>query len=230
MRRPWRAVGRKEGVSRSEQQLIRDASHALRSPLTVCRLQLELLSHDSEQAPETIALVRNELQRMERLLDDLSLLVEVEEPDFLRREHIDLELFAHELLAEASALAKRDWRLDRGEGRMLGDGHRLSEAVMKLADNAVRHTDREDVVAVGARVSDDEARLWVRDTGCGMSAADEARVFNRFTRGAGGHRYRGGGLGLSVVNAIAEAHGGRIELESRLGEGSTFTIVVPAGG
>lgn len=215
-------------VSRSERQLIQDASHALRNLITVCRWQLELLGDDPEQRREAIALVREELERMERILDDLGILAEAEEPDFLHPEHIDLELFAHELVADASVIAERDWRLDRAEGSMLGDGHRLSEAVMELAHNAVQHTDRQDVVAIGACLDDDEARFWVRDTGRGFSVADQERIL-RFARGTGAHpRYRGGGLGFAVVSVIAEAHGGYVELESSLGEGSTFTIVVPA--
>jgi signal transduction histidine kinase len=71
-------------------------------------------------------------------------------------------------------------------------------------------------------------RVWVRDTGHGIAVSDQSRIFDRFTRGRDAHRrYRGGGLGLAIVQAIAEAHGGRVDLESRLGEGSTFAIVVP---
>jgi two-component system, OmpR family, sensor kinase len=218
-----------ERVFRSERQLIQDASHALGNPLTICRWQLEVLSDDPEKRHETIALVKGELERMERLLDDLCELVEADEPDSLRREQIDLELFVHELVVKASALGERNWRLDRAEGTIFGDGHRLSKAVMKLAHNAVQHTNRQDIVAIGASVSDDEARLWVRDTGCGISEADHARILSRFTRGTGAHRrYRGSGLGLAVVSAIAQAHGGRVELESRIGEGSTFIMVIPA--
>jgi two-component system OmpR family sensor kinase len=219
----------REGVSQSDRQLIQDTRHALRNPLTVCRWQLETLSDDPAERRETIALVRDELERMERLLEDLGVLVAADEPDFLRRQHIDLELFAHELVAKAGAIADRDWRLDRAEGTIFADGCRLSEALMELTHNAVQHTDGQDIVAIGACLSDDEARLWVRDTGCGISSADQARILNTFARGADAHRrYRGGGLGLAVVSAIAEAHGGRVELESRVGEGSTFIIVIPA--
>jgi two-component system, OmpR family, sensor kinase len=208
--------------------LIRDAGHTLRNPLTVCRWQLEALSDNPEERRETVAVVREELERMERLLDDLSVLVEADEPDFLRLEHLDLELFAHELVARASTIAERDWELERAEGVVLGDGHRLAEAVMKLAHNAVQHTNPQDVVAIGASLNAEGARIWVRDTGCGIPPDDQARILNRFTRGKGAsRRYSGGGLGLSVVSAIAEAHGGRVELESRVGEGTTFTIVLP---
>jgi two-component system OmpR family sensor kinase len=77
-------------------------------------------------------------------------------------------------------------------------------------------------------MDEEEVRLWVRDTGAGIAVGDQERIFERFTRGAGAHlRYRGGGLGLAIVKAIAEAHGGRVELMSRLGEGSKFTMVLP---
>jgi two-component system, OmpR family, sensor kinase len=111
---------------------------------------------------------------------------------------------------------------------IVADRHRLTEAVMNLAHNAVQHTRDQDAIAIGTALNDSEIRLWVRDTGFGVSESDQARIFERFTRGRDAHRrYRGGGLGLSIVRAIAEAHGGRVELESRLGEGSTFTMVLP---
>ena len=119
--------------------------------------------------------------------------------------------------------------LDRAaNGIIIADRHRLTEAVMNLAHNAVQHTVEDELVAIGTSLNDSEMRLWVRDGGFGVSESDQARIFERFTRGRDAHRrYRGGGLGLSIVRAIAEAHGGRVELESRLGEGSTFTIVLP---
>jgi signal transduction histidine kinase len=93
----------------------------------------------------------------------------------------------------------------------------------------VQHTLETETVAIGTSMDDEEVRLWVRDTGTGITVSDQPRIFERFKRGTGAHlRYRGGGLGLAIVKAIAEAHEGRIELESRLGEGSTFTIVLPA--
>jgi two-component system, OmpR family, sensor kinase len=117
---------------------------------------------------------------------------------------------------------------DVGGGTLFGDRHRLTEAVMNLAHNAVQHTDESDTIAIATSGTEDEVRFWVRDTGTGISASDQAIVFGRFTRGSGAHlRYAGGGLGLSIVKAIAEAHGGRVELQSVPGEGSTFTMVLP---
>jgi two-component system, OmpR family, sensor kinase len=100
--------------------------------------------------------------------------------------------------------------------------------VMNLAHNAVQHTTDSDTIAIGVSGSEDEVRISVRDTGSGISVADQAKIFGRFTRGTGAHvRYPGSGLGLAIVRAVAEAHGGRVELQSLLGEGSTFTIAVP---
>jgi two-component system OmpR family sensor kinase len=223
-------LDRLEGVFRSQRQFVQDASHELRDPLTICRGHLELLGEDPEDQRRTIALVMDELDRMGRIVDDLQLLAEAEQPDFLRREWMELELFAHELIAKAGALAPRDWKLDStGGGIFFADRQRLTEAVMNLAHNAVQHTLDDETVAIGTSMDDDEVRLWVRDTGTGITVSDQPRIFERFTRGTGAHlRYRGGGLGLAIVKAIAEAHDGRVELESRLGEGSTFTIVLPA--
>jgi signal transduction histidine kinase len=171
----------------------------------------------------------DELERMGRIVDDLQVLAETEQPDFLRSEWIEAQLFAHELIAKASALNSRNWVLDNApEGTFLADRQRLTEALMNLAHNAVRHTAPEDTVGLGVSLSEDEAHLWVRDTGSGILVADQDRIFDRFVRGTDAHlRYRGGGLGLAIVKVIAEAHGGRVELDSRIGEGSRFTIIIP---
>jgi two-component system OmpR family sensor kinase len=218
-----------DAVVRSEREFVRDAGHELRDRLTICRGHLELISDDPKKRRVTIALVLDELDRMARILDDIQVLAEAEQPDFLRRERIDVALFAHELIAQASALDLRNWKLDNtSEGTIVADRKRLTEAVMKLMHNAVRHTVPEDTIALGASLSEDEARLWVRDTGSGILVSDQSRIFDRFVRGTDAHRYyRGTGLGLAIVKATAEAHGGRVELDSQIGKGSTFTIVVP---
>jgi two-component system OmpR family sensor kinase len=225
-------LDRLEAVFRSQRAFVQDASHELRDPLTICRGHLELMGDDPRDQRRTIDLVMGELDRMGRMVDDLQLLAEAEQPDFLRLEWIDLELFAHELTAKASALAPRRWSLEHvTEGNLVADRERLTEAVMNLAHNAVQHTDADDTIAIGVSLTDNEARLWVRDTGTGIALSDQSRIFERFTRGRDTrNRYRGGGLGLAIVKAIAEAHGGGIELDSQLEEGSTFTIVVPRSG
>ncbi|MHA6780362.1 sensor histidine kinase [Pseudonocardia saturnea] len=225
-------LDRIESVFRVEREFVRDASHELRVPVTVCMGNLEVLAielgRDDDHAA-TIALVIDELGRMARIVDDLRLLADAGGGEFLQPESIDLAVLRDDLLAKAQVLGDRRW-LAEGEpsGTLLADRHRLTEAVMNLADNAVRHTAPDSVIAIGADASAEEVRLWVRDTGPGVAPTDQARIFDRFRRGAGAYRaYRGSGLGLSIVRAVADAHGGRVVLDSTPGAGSTFTIVLP---
>jgi two-component system, OmpR family, sensor kinase len=224
-----RMLDRIETVFRHQREFVQDASHELRDPLTICRGHLELLGDDPDERHATVTVVLDELDRISRIVDDLQLLAEVEQPDFLRLEEIDLGPFTRELVTKASALASRDWSLaHEAQGTLVADRHRLTEAVLNLAHNAAQHTFPDDSIAIGADLRDGEARIWVADTGRGILLSDQERIFDRFTRGRGSNRlYPGSGLGLAIVKAIAEAHGGRVELESELGAGSTFTIVLP---
>jgi signal transduction histidine kinase len=222
-------LDRLESVFRSQREFAQDASHELRDPLTICRGHLELLGDDPEERRETVALVLDELDRMSRLVDDLQLLADSEQPDFLQPKAFDIGTYTDELVAKARALASRRWVLDdRAEGMVVADRHRLTEAVMNLAHNAVQHTLEHEEIGIGTMLTDEHILLWVRDEGAGVALSDQPRIFDRFTRGRGAHRrYRGGGLGLAIVKAIAESHGGRVALDSDLGSGSTFTIVIP---
>ncbi|BCB88264.1 sensor histidine kinase [Phytohabitans suffuscus] len=225
-------LDRLEAVFRREREFIVDASHELRGPLTISLGNLGLLEHtldDERERRRTIAIVSDELERMGRIVGDLHLLADVAHPQFLQPERIDLELFVVELAAKLGALAPRPWHLDGApQGTIVADRHRLTEAVINLADNAVHNTEPTDTVALGAALDGRCLRLWVRDTGRGIPLDEQSRVFDRFRRGAGAQaRYRGTGLGLSIVRAIAQAHGGRVELASRPGAGATFTLVIP---
>jgi signal transduction histidine kinase len=224
-----RMLDRIEAVFRIQREFVQDASHELRDPLTICRGHLELLGDDPDERHATVALVLDELDRMGRVVDDLQLLADVAQPDFIRPEEIDLEPFTKELVTKASALASRDWMLAQAaSGTLVADRHRLTEAVMNLAHNAAQHTFPDESVAIGTEVHDGEARIWVADAGRGILLSDQKRIFDRFTRGRGSNRrYSGSGLGLAIVKAVAEAHGGRVEVESEFGAGSTFTIVLP---
>lgn len=226
-------LDRLEAVFRDERQFVRDASHELRDPLTICLGYLRQLdSVPPAERAEVLRIVGDELVRMGRIVDDLQGLAEAEHPDFLRPEPIDLDLLAHDLVAKAAGLAERRWTLLGGEpGVVVADRERLTEAVMNLARNAVEHTAADDEIAIGVIRSGSEVRLSVRDDGDGIPAAEQDRIFERLVRGEGGRRrYRGSGLGLAIVRLIAEAHGGRVEVRSRVGHGSTFTIVIPAVG
>jgi two-component system OmpR family sensor kinase len=222
-------LDRLEAVFQSQREFVQDANHELRDPLTIARGHLQLLKDDPDERARTIQLVTDELDRMGTIVDDLKLLAEADQPGFLRLEWIDLELFTQELHSKASALAERHWAVDdAGRGTFFADRHRMTQAAMNLAHNAVQHTTESDTIAIATAVESGRVRLTVRDTGVGISVPDQSAIWERFTRGTGAHlRYRGSGLGLAIVRAIVDAHGGEVELESRLGEGSRFTIVIP---
>jgi signal transduction histidine kinase len=215
----------------AQRRFLDDASHELKTPITIVRGHLEFLSDDAEERRETVALLTDELDRMSRIVNDLLVLAKAERPDFLELEAVDVEGLTAELHAKASALERREWRLEStGRGTILADRQRLTQAVVQLAQNAAKYTGEDDPIALGTFVADGEARLWVRDSGPGIPPEEQEQIFERFARGSGGRRLEGAGLGLSIVQAIARAHGGRVELYSRTGAGATFTVVVPVGG
>jgi signal transduction histidine kinase len=225
-------VDRLERAFASQRAFVSDASHELRTPITIVRGHLELLGDDPQERRETIALVTDELDRMSRFVNDLLLLAKAERQDFLRIEEVELGALTDELLEKATGLGARQWALEgRAEARIQADRQRLTQAVMGLAQNAVQHTADGDAVWIGTGVDAGEVSLWVRDSGPGIPREDQARVFERFARAAASRRRsEGAGLGLAIVRAIAEAHGGRAELASMPGAGSTFTVVVPMDG
>jgi signal transduction histidine kinase len=213
----------------SQQDFIRDASHELRTPITIIRGHLDLMGDDPVERQETVALVKDELKRMSRFVKDLLLLMKAERPDFLRLETVDLEVFTEEVFAKARGLGDRTWQLEAvGEDSILLDRQRIAQVILNLAQNATQYTQERDVITIGSAVEGDRVRFWVRDSGEGIAIQDQERIFDRFARGRNSERRsEGSGLGLSIVQALVKAHGGHVELFSRLGEGSTFTVIIP---
>jgi signal transduction histidine kinase len=221
-------LDRLERAFQSQRQFIDDAGHELRTPLTVVLGNLELLPVEPEERSATIALMTDELERMSRIVRDLLLLAKREQADFLELGTVEMGGLTDELAAKASALAPREWRLEsRGQGVVVADRQRLTQAVLQLAENAVAHVDSDSPLYLGSSVEHGTTRIWIRDEGKGISVADQSAIFERFRRAEGAPRSRGSGLGLPIVKAIAEAHGGRVELESAPGRGAKFTIVIP---
>jgi two-component system, OmpR family, sensor kinase len=217
----------------SQREFIRDVSHELRTPIAVSRGHLELLAggHLTGEAERqaTIALVTGELDRMNRFVFDLLLLAKAESPNFLQLETVALGQFTAELVAKVEATADREW-IDGGRAAVsiVADRQRLTQAVMNLVGNAVEHTENGDEIEVGAGVSGSEVTIWVRDSGVGIAPSEQRQIFTRFTRGGGSSRlYEGTGIGLAIVRAIAEAHGGRVRVTSRPGEGARFDLILP---
>ena len=215
----------------AQRRFIDDASHELKTPITVIQGHLELLEDDPEERGRTLELVMDELDRMGRFVNDLLLLSRTQRPDFLNLSTVDLGPLLDEIYLKSSVLGERKWSIEeRGVGRIVADRQRITQAMMQLAQNATQQTMMTDSISIGSSVRDGSARLWVRDTGPGVSEQEQSRIFDRFTRGRGLRRSDGAGLGLAIVQAIAEAHHGRVELDSKAGQGATFTIVLPMEG
>jgi signal transduction histidine kinase len=222
----------------SQRNFINDAGHELRTPITIIRGHLELMGDDPKEVQETLALVMDELERMNRFVNDLLLLAKAEQPDFLQLETVDVHSFTEELFAKirvlgdglgGSTISERNWQLQAiARGKIVADRQRLTQAVMNLAQNATQHTKNTDTIALGSMIHQGKVSFWIRDTGVGIAPADQQRIFQRFARATNiRRRSEGAGLGLSIVQAIAEAHGGKVTLTSQLGAGATFTIVLP---
>lgn len=220
---------RLEAAFTSQRNFINDAGHELRTPITIIRGHLELLGDDPEEQWETIDLVMDELDRMNRLVNDLLLLAKAERSDFLRLETLEVAALSEELFTKSLALGDRNWQLEsKASCEIVADRQRLTQAIMNLAQNAVQHTKENDAIALGSSLNNGDVCFWVRDTGEGIAANDRDRIFERFARAANSRRRSEGyGLGLAIVKAIADAHGGKVELESQLGKGSIFTLIIP---
>ena len=242
-------LDRLQSAFSTQEQFISDVSHELRTPLTIMKGHLQVLDRQESPDPDFVRqehlLVLDELDRMNRLVADLLTLARATRIDFLRKEEINLDAFLRSLVSQGPHLGERSWLIDAlPTGTIRADQDRLTQVFLNLMQNAVAHTRPGDVIALGGerrgrgpaggnRSVDAQASaavdLWVRDEGEGMTEATAERVFERFYRGV---RETGAGeslgLGLAIVRAIVEAHGGAVSVESAPGEGSRFTVALPA--
>jgi two-component system OmpR family sensor kinase len=222
-------LARLEAAFVGQRQFLDDAGHELKTPLTVLRGHLELLEPaDEQEVAETRTLLLDEIDRMSRLVGDLILLAKHDRPDFLTPAAVSVERLTHTLHAKARALADRDWSLESvGEGIAHLDEQRITQAVLQLADNAVKHTVDGDRIGIGSRVADGTVSIWVNDSGPGVPPEVRSHVFERFGRAAVVPGDEGFGLGLSIVKAIVEAHGGTVRVEDAEPQGAVFIIEIP---
>ncbi|MFN7149557.1 MAG: ATP-binding protein [Microthrixaceae bacterium] len=220
---------RLEAAFLSQKQFLDDAGHELRTPLTVLSGHLELLDSASPEEVETTRqLLLDEVERMARLTRDLMLLAKSDRPDFLHIERVDLGELVEDLSAKARGLGDRDWQHDQAPAiRVDMDPQRITQAVLQLADNAVKHTQEGDEIAIGASHADGLIRIWVRDTGPGVPPADRDHIFERFGRSVVPANDEGFGLGLSIVRAIATGHGGTARVEDVPSGGALFVLILP---
>jgi signal transduction histidine kinase len=212
-----------------QQRFLHDASHELRTPVTIARGHLELLSRETD-APE-LAVALDELERMERIVDRLLLLAKAEQPDFVVLRDVDVERFLEDVFMRWSEVAPRAWRLDLDvTGVVRLDPEALRTALDALLENAVKYTEPRAGITVRARAVGGDIVVEIADEGSGVPEEALATIFDRFARADDARtRAQGGvGLGLAIVAAIAKAHGGRCTVERRDGE-TVFGLALPVG-
>jgi two-component system, OmpR family, sensor kinase len=207
------------------------ASHELRTPLTIVRGHLEVLRRTERPTPadirETLDISLEELDRITDEINDMLLLGRMLLGQAGPLAVVDAAAVMTDVHRKAWRLAVRDWELDvPGPTPVRADAEQLSRALLNLVTNAVRHTRDGDRVRLACRSEGGQALLEVADAGDGIRAADLPHVFDPWYR-AGKRDGRVGGLGLMIVHEAATAHGGRVEVVSREGQGATFTIRLP---
>lgn len=234
-----------EQAQASEQRMRRfvaDASHELRTPLTSIRGFAELYRQGAVSDPQALdasmGRIEDEATRMGLLVDDMLLLARLDQKRPLQQTPVDLRPLATDVVARGAALAPDhvlSLQLPPADMNavVIGDEERLRQVLSNLVVNALSHTPAGTTVGVEVRADDTEVHLAVSDDGPGMSEADAARAFERFyradsSRSRSSARGTGSGLGMSIVAGLVAAHGGRVDLDTTLGEGTTVRVTLPS--
>jgi two-component system, OmpR family, sensor kinase len=229
-----RAFEAQAASERKLRRFVADASHELRTPLSAVRAYAELFTRGAERRPDDLARsmegIARESERMSVLVDDLLLLARLDEGRPLLREPVELDDVVSEAVETAQTLEpQRPISLEAEPAEVLGDRDRLRQIVDNLLGNVRAHTPPRTPVTVRVARDNGTALVEVADSGPGLSTEEAERVFERFYRADPSRaRASGGvGLGLSIVAAVAEAHGGSVAAESKPGLGATFRITLP---
>jgi signal transduction histidine kinase len=230
------AMERLQHLFSVQQRFVADVSHELRTPLTAIIGNVEIIKRYGMDA-QSLDAIESEAQRMSRLVNDLLLLARADNGELkLNLEEVDLDIIVGEAYREARILAKdRDLKITIQEFepvRIQGDADRLKQLLFNLIGNAIKFTPDGGQITINLSKTEYNAIIQIQDTGPGIAPEDMKRIFDRFyqadTSRARTHTSgEGAGLGLSIAWWIAQAHGGNIHVDSKLGEGTTFTIKLP---
>jgi signal transduction histidine kinase len=216
----------------TQRRFLQDASHQLRTPITIALGHAELLARELAGQPQAsdIQVVVDELTRLGRIGERLLLIAASEDPGFLHTEPVPLDRFVLDAIRRWRPTAPRRWLLGRLDPVTVNaDFERLGLAVDALVENAVRHTGERDMIqfSVVRGAAGRPARVSVTDSGRGIEAAELEHIFERFRSGEHPAGARGTGLGLALVRAVARAHGGEVRVQSTAGAGSVFELTLP---
>jgi two-component system OmpR family sensor kinase len=218
-------------------RFVADASHELRTPLTAIRGFAELHRQGAvaggEDTKQLLSRIEGESVRMGSLVEDLLLLARLDQAREMEHLPVDIAQVTRDAVASAR-VAGPDHPItlsgDIDELYTLGDQHRIHQVIANLLANARTHTPAGTSIDVSIAQNEDGLRISVSDNGAGLSHEDQKRIFERFYR-ADTSRVRidgeGSGLGLSIVDAVMNAHGGSVSVTSDIGKGATFTLFFP---
>jgi signal transduction histidine kinase len=214
-----------------QREFVRDASHELRTPITVARGHAELIraAYPDGQISRDAEVILEELGHLSRLSERLLILTTAGHPGFLSMSTVPVEQLVEGVIRRWMPTAERDWQVRvAAPGTIHADRMRLETALDGLLENAVKATDDGDAIRIEYRTEGEGLVLEVADEGRGIHADDLPRIFDRFARvEADRARDNGGtGLGLPITKAIVEAHGGSIAVESEEGRGATFRVIL----
>jgi signal transduction histidine kinase len=229
-RRREAALAEVQRAAETERSFARDASHLLRTPIAVARGHADLIreSHLGSETGDDAAIVLHELEQLSRISHRLLVLAAAGHTGFLRPEQIELEELVVDSARRWGATAQRRWCVDiEAEGTVTVDVEQISQALDALVENALRFTTDGDAISITARADGSRALIEVADSGCGIDPDRRPYVFERFTRARRAAGAGGAGLGLPLVKAIAEAHGGTAEVGDSPMGGALFRITLP---
>jgi signal transduction histidine kinase len=228
-RRRQHAMDELANLAARQERFLHDASHELRTPITIARGHLDILSAERGDAHE-LAIAQDELRRMESIVERLLLLAKADQPNVFLLDQLEIEPFLEDVFLRWSEIGpRRIWRLGSvAGGTVEADADAVRLALDALIENAVEHTPQEGTIEIRARTEGEYAVLEVCDDGHGIPADSLDHIFERFARADTARtRTAGGvGLGLSIVDAIVKAHGGTCTVRSD-DDGTIFSLYMP---
>lgn len=232
----WHARRRQHAIedlragAERERDLLRDASHHLRTPITIAVGHAELV-RDAVADPGVVddaEIVLDELHNLAQISNRILMLATADHPEYLRPQALSIDAFVQRIGDRWRTAADRDWQIDCAAAAVIqADSDQIERAVDAIVENAVNHTTSEDIIRIATSTAGGVVAVAVEDTGSGIPRSHLPHVFERFFGTNTGSR-RGTGLGLAIVKSVVEAHSGHVGIESQEGSGTTVTLTFPA--
>lgn len=227
-------LGRLDQILQSQKQLVTDISHELRTPLTVIKGEVGLMKKYKQYDIESLVSIENEVDRLTRLVGNLLFLSQAETGEIpldikpFSLDELLCEVFQHVQMLAADRLTISIEKMDQVE--MKGDRDRIKQVLLNLLGNAIQYTPEGGKINIELANDGDNAKIIIQDNGPGIAKKDLQKIFDRFYRGEKSRtrsHSSGFGLGLSISQYIVNLHNGSIDVKSEIGEGTTFTVILP---